>query len=121
MLLTAFLALAYGNTPQILLIEEPENGLHPSRLQMVIDILRKMSKGEIGNQARQVIVTTHSPLLLNFVQPEEVRIFRRNADGATEVTPMDQIPNIERLHKEYAPGELWYLFGEDELIKGRPA
>ncbi|MCL4207023.1 MAG: AAA family ATPase [Pirellulaceae bacterium] len=121
MLLTAFLALAYGNTPQILLIEEPENGLHPSRLQMVIEILRKMSRGEVGNQPRQIILTTHSPLLLNFVQPEEVRIFQRAADGATRVTPMDQIPNIERLHKEYAAGELWYLFGEEELVKGQSA
>ena len=121
MLLTAFLALAYGNTPQILLIEEPENGLHPSRLQMVIEILRKMSCGEVGNQPRQIILTTHSPLLLNFVQPEEVRIFQRTADGATRVTPMNQIPNIERLRKEYAAGELWYLFGEEELVKGQSA
>jgi predicted ATPase len=118
MLLTAFLALAYGDTPQILLIEEPENGLHPSRLQMVIEILRKMSTGEIGNRARQVILTTHSPLLLNFVEPEEVRIFRRNSAGATDVTPMHELPNIENLHRQYAPGELWYLFGEEELIKG---
>ncbi len=121
MLLTAFLALAYGDTPQILLIEEPENGLHPSRLQMVIEILRKMSTGEIGNQARQILLTTHSPLLLNFVQPEEVRIFRRNAKGATKVTPMHELPNIEKLHSQYAPGELWYLFGEEELVKGQPA
>jgi len=121
MLLTAFLALAYGDTPQILLIEEPENGLHPSRLQMVIDILRQMSKGEIGNRARQIVLTTHSPLLLNFVQPEEVRIFRRNSEGATEVTPMHELPNVERLHSQYAPGELWYLFGEEELVKGNPA
>ena len=121
MLLTAYLALAYGDTPQVLLIEEPENGLHPSRLQMVIDILRKMSKGEIGNRARQIVLTTHSPLLLNFVQPEDVRIFQRNSDGATEVTPMHELPNVERLHSQYAPGELWYLFGEEELINGNPA
>jgi predicted ATPase len=119
MLLTAFLALAYGDTPQILLIEEPENGLHPSRLQMVIEMLRKMSTGEIGNRARQIILTTHSPLLLNFVEPEEVRIFRRNSEGATEVTPMHAVPNIENLHRQYAPGELWYLFGEEELVKGQ--
>ncbi len=121
MLLTAFLTLAYGNTPRILLIEEPENGLHPSRLGMVIEILHKMSTGEIGNQKRQVILTTHSPLLLNFVQPEEVRIFRRNEEGATEVTPMNKVPNIDKLQTEFAPGEMWFLFGEEELLKGQPA
>ncbi len=100
MLLTGFLVLAYGNTPERLLIEEPENGLHPSRLKMVIDILRKISTGEIGNQSRQVIVTTHSPLLLNFVQPEEVRIFRRDETQGTKVTAMDQAPDIGRLRRE---------------------
>ncbi|MCI0377261.1 MAG: ATP-binding protein [Gemmataceae bacterium] len=121
MLLTAFLALAYANTPGILLIEEPENGLHPSRLKMVIDLLRKMSSGEIGNKARQIIITTHSPLLLNFVKPEEVRIFQRTTDGATKVTPMIELPNIENLQKEFAPGEIWYLFGEEDLVKGATA
>jgi predicted ATPase len=117
-LLIAFLALAYGNTPDILLIEEPENGLHPSRLQLVIDILYKISKGEIGTRPRQVILTTHSPLLLNFVRPENVRIFRRDDTGATQVTAMSAVPNLSNLLKEFATGELWYLFGEEELVKG---
>lgn len=119
MLLTGFLVLVYGNTPKRLLIEEPENGLHPSRLKMVIDILRKISTGEIGNEPRQVIVTTHSPLLLNFVQPEEVRVFRRDENEGTKVVSMDKIPNIAKLRKDFAPGELWYLFGEEELVKGK--
>jgi predicted ATPase len=121
LLLTAFLALAYGNTPDILLIEEPENGLHPSRLKLVIDILYKISRGEIGNRPRQVVLTTQSPLLLNFVRAEEVRIFRRNEGGATEVTEMHTLPNISNLLKEFATGELWYLFGEEELLKGAQA
>jgi predicted ATPase len=119
MLLLAFLVLVYGNAPDILLIEEPENGLHPSRLKMVIEILRKISTGELGNKARQVILTTHSPLLLNFVKPEEVRIFNRDESGATQITPMNKVPNIDRLQKDYAPGELLYLFGEEDLVKGQ--
>jgi predicted ATPase len=118
MLLLAYLVLVYGNAPDILLIEEPENGLHPSRLRLVIEILRSISIGEIGYKPRQVILTTHSPLLLNFVKPEEVRIFDRDEEGATHVTSMNKVPDIDRLQKEYAPGELWYLFGEENLVKG---
>jgi len=61
MLFTAFLALAFSDEPGLILIEEPENGLHPSRLQEVVDMLRKISEGALGNQPRQVIITTHSP------------------------------------------------------------
>lgn len=118
MLLTAYLALAYGDTPAVILIEEPENGLHPSRLQMLCELLRKVSTGEVGNRTRQIIMTTHSPLLLNYCQPEEVRIVRRDAEGATQVTPLTAVPNYQQLLKEFGVGELWYLLGEEALLRG---
>lgn len=119
MLLTGYLALAYSDTPEIILLEEPENGLHPSRLKMIVDLLRKMTTGEVGNRKRQIILTTHSPLLLNCCQKEEVRIVRRNEEGATTVTPMAEAPGIDKLLGEFAIGELWYLLGEEGLLKGQ--
>jgi predicted ATPase len=121
LLTTAFLALAYGNTPAILLVEEPENGLHPSKLKLVIDLLKKVSSGEVGNRTRQVIITTHSPVLLNFVLPEQVRIFARNQSGETLVVSMSEVTNIKALLSDYGVGELWYLLGEEGLLKEQSA
>lgn len=119
MLLTAFLALAFSDDPGLLLIEEPENGLHPSRLQSVVEMLRKISEGALGNQPRQVIVTTHSPLLLNYTRPEEVRIIRRDLERGTLVTPMIEVPDVQQLLGEFGVGELWYLLGEQALVEGK--
>ena len=121
MLLTAFLTLAYGKTPGLLLLEAPENGLHPFLLKLVIDLLRKISTGEVGNRKRQVIVTTHSPLLLNYAKPEEVRIFLRDQERGTQVRSLTDAPDIDKLLKEFAVGELWYLLGEEKLLEGKPA
>jgi predicted ATPase len=121
LLLTAFLTLAYTQTPGLLLFEEPENGLHPYRLQWVLDILRKMHRGEVGNRKRQIILTTHNPLLLNYASPDEVRVFVRHPEEGTKVIPMTQIPDIDRLLKEFALGELWYLLGEEKLFEGQLA
>lgn len=118
LLLTAYLALAYSDTSPVILIEEPENGLHPSRLKMLCDLLRKVSTGEVGNRPRQIIMTTHSPLLLNYCQPDEVRIVRRDAGGGTEVTPLSAVPDLNRLLGEFGIGELWYLLGEEGLLRG---
>lgn len=119
MLLTAFLALAFSDEPRLLLIEEPENGLHPSRLQSVVEMLRKISTGEVGNQPRQVILTTHSPLLLNYTRPEEVRIVQRDREKGTSVTPMSAVPDVHKLLEEFGAGELWYLLGEQGLVEGK--
>jgi predicted ATPase len=106
LLLTAFLTLTYAKTPGVLLFEDPENGLHPSRLQSVIDILRRISRGEVGNRKRQIILTTHNPLLLNYARPEDVRVFVRHPEQGTRVIPMTQVPDIDRLLKEFSLGEL---------------
>lgn len=111
LLLTAFLLLAYGATPEILLIEEPENGMHPSRLELVISLLRRISEGEIGARPRQVILTTHSPLILGYVKPEEVRIFRRDPEKGTEIIPLSAVPDLDRLSAMPA-GDLWYFLAE---------
>lgn len=108
MLLTAILALAYSEEPGMLLIEEPENGVDPGRLRVIVETLRRVAAGTIGGQARQVIVTTHSALVLNHVSPEEVRIVHREPDGGTEVTPMSRVPEAERLGEELGLGEIGY-------------
>jgi predicted ATPase len=118
LLLTAYLALVYGDTPEILLIEEPENGLHPKRLKEVIQLFRDISTGKVGNRPRQVIVTTHNPILLNEAQPEEVRVVTRSLEGGTSVKNFDELPDIRAHLDEFGIGELWYLLGEDALLKG---
>jgi predicted ATPase len=121
LLLSAYLTLAYTQTPGLLLIEEPENGLHPNRLQMVLDLMRKMSRGEVGNRKRQIVLTTHNPLLLNYAKPEEVRVFVRDPEQGTRVFPMTKVADIDRLLNEFALGELWYMLGEERLFEEQPA
>jgi hypothetical protein len=88
---------------------------------LVIDILRKISAGEVGTRKRQVLITTHNPLLLNYARPEEVRVFVRDQQQGTQATPMSKVPDIDRLLQEFAIGELWYLLGEEKLFVEAPA
>lgn len=61
-------------------IEEPELTVHPGAIPLLHDYLTQATK------RGQVIVTTHSPELLDLVQPEHVRVVLRGADGVTSVT-----------------------------------
>lgn len=100
--------------PGLILIDEPENGIHPKRLEEVVKLLRDLCQHE----SVQIIITTHSPYLLDWVEPEEVHIFTRSGDLSTSVTRMADVPDIETLRKGYHLGELWFNYGEEALING---
>jgi predicted ATPase len=116
MLLLAFLWLQYQDpTPDLLAIEEPERGLHPYLLRELVDVLRRLSTGDLGSRAIQVIMATHSAELLEFLRPEEVRFMRRNeADGSVlvESAPTDS-PDWEQAFQEYrnSLGSAWLAGG----------
>ncbi len=106
LVLTAFLALVYGSTPDILLIEQPEDSLHPAGLKMVFELLRKVSAGEVGGRPRQVVVTTHSPTLLSLARPEDVRVVRRHPERGTWIVPLSTVQNPQKFLDELAPFEM---------------
>lgn len=106
----AYAATQYLKPAAILLVEEPENGLHPARITDVVSILREISK------VTQVVVATHSPLLVNELAPEEVTVITRDPEEGSQARALQDTPNFEERRKVYALGELWlsYANGEDE-------
>ena len=72
--------------------EEPENGVHPRRLELIAQLLLSLAL----EQGRQVVVTTHSPLFCDAVlkgarsRPGDVGLFNVRREGqATVVRPFD--------------------------------
>ena len=104
-----FAALQYCGA-SLLLVEEPENGLHPSRIRDVMEILRKISE-----TTAQVVIATHSPLVINEMKPSEVTVVTRD-DSGTRCKPIGETPGFADRSKVYALGELWlsYANGKDE-------
>ena len=72
----------------LLAFEEPENGVHPRRLELIAELLLALAM----DQGRQVVVTTHSPLFCDAVlraarsAPRDIGLFNvRRGDGGTVV------------------------------------
>ncbi len=101
----------------LFLVEEPETGLHPARIADVMHLLRSFSEQEDC----QILVATHSPLVVNELEPQEVSVVTRpSLEAGTIVTPMTETKNFESRAKGYALGELWVSFAdgntESELV-----
>jgi len=114
----AFAVLPYLAPTSLLLVEEPENGLHPARIAEVVGVLRAISR------KTQVILATHSPLVVNELAPDEVTVVTRNREHGTRATVIKDVPRFEERSKVYALGELWlsYADGKEEgpLLEGGP-
>lgn len=107
-----FLALAttllQPSPPRVIVIDEPELGLHPVAIRMIGALMRSVST------STQLVVSTQSPLLLDEFQPEDV-IVADLVDGATTLTRLDPVALAQWL-EEYSLGELW----EKNELGGRP-
>ncbi|GAB3777988.1 hypothetical protein GCM10028818_26070 [Spirosoma horti] len=71
------------NPPKLLLLEEPEKGIHPRRIFEVIQFIFRLAE----EKDVQVIMTTHSPIVVDMFKdmPESVFIFDKDDEGATHV------------------------------------
>ena len=111
----AYLAIAYlPNPPRILLIEEPENGIHPGRVREIVRLLREMTE---RSPAIQIIMTSHSPYLVDEMQPEEVTWCRR-VDGQIMTERLDANDLVRQQQDLFDLGEIWsnYLDAAPEVI-----
>jgi predicted ATPase len=107
----AYVALQHVEPTPLILIEEPENGLHPARISEVMRVLRELSK------TSQVIIATHSPLVINELEPEEVTVLTRDPEKGTQVHPLKDTPNFAQRSEVYSLGELWVSYSDGDQEK----
>ena len=80
-------------SPTLIGFEEPENGIHPHRIQLVAELLN--TRRIIGGT--QIIVTTHSPILLNYLPLDSLFECSRT-DGSTRIRPVrERAPLLKAL------------------------
>ncbi len=89
-------------------IEEIENHLHPKLLETVVEVYTQ-KQSERGPQAAQVILTTHSPYLVDKMSLDDLIVVEKS-DGATKcIRPATKKHLRELLEREeLGLGELWY-------------
>ncbi len=113
----AFLASLYQiETPSIICFEEIENGVHPWLLHKMIELLKLVSTEGINGKPVQVLITTHSPVLLDYVEPKQVRAVELDTEGKTQVHELPiESKAFQKALDAYdgALGELWFtnVFG----------
>ena len=95
--------------PSVILVDEPELGLHPYAITLLASLVKQASV------ATQVILSTQSPLLLDHFQPEDVLVAERVND-ATHLARLEP-SRLKSWLEDYSLGQLW----EKNEFGGRPS
>ena len=89
-------------------LEEPENHLHPRLLSLLVEIANQR-RTELGAHGSQAIVTTHSPYLLDLLDPEDIILVSKQK-GETRFQRVESADELRRLMRESENtlGRLWF-------------
>lgn len=108
-----FMALAtlllQPNLPNVVVLDEPELGLHPSAIVLLAALVRSASK------RTQVILATQSARLVDEFEPRQIAVLETDPDSATQCRRLDA-DRLSQWLEDYSLGELW----EKNLFGGRP-
>jgi predicted ATPase len=94
--------------PSVIILDEPELGLHPRAIAVLAGLLQSAALH------RQVIVATQSPVLLDHFEPEQVIVAER--EGAESVFRRLDRYKLESWLEEYTLSDLW----DKNVLGGRP-
>ena len=106
--LVTLLNLSSDMLPDVLLLDEPELGLHPAAIGLIAGMIKQRSID------RQIIVATQSPRFVDSFDLDEIVVLELR-DGRTECHRLEA-HEYQHWIDEFSPGQLW----EKNLLGGRP-
>ncbi len=99
-------ALLQPNPPELMLIDEPELGLHPEALKVLAELIN------LSKEHTQIIASTQSPAFADLFAPEDIVTVKRQ-DGATTLERLDA-STLSAWLNHFSIGQLW----RKNVIKG---
>jgi len=110
LLILGLLAALLGPTrPRILLMDDIEHGLHPLAQEKLVKVV-----GGLMDRFSdlQLLATSHSPYLLDYLSPDQVRVVSSGPDGYAVCGRLMDHQKFDKWKDELHPGEMWSIFGE---------
>ena len=96
--------------PSLIVIDEPELGLHPTAISILAGMIKKASENA------QVVIATQSPRLLDEFSADKVVVVERDAQHRTSMFRQLSSEQLKAWEDEYTTSELW----DKNVIGGRP-
>ena len=107
--LITLLNLPSDMLPEVILLDEPELGLHPNAITLIAAMIERVSK------SHQVILATQSPFMVNCFKLDNL-VVADQKDGATRLRKLDSTQYQEWLDDDFSVSDLWL----SNVLGGQP-
>jgi predicted ATPase len=97
--------LRHPEPPPLVLIEEIENGLDPRSIHLLVEEIRTAVLGGVT----QVVLTTHSPYLLDLLKLDQLVLVARDQKGEPRFNRPGNNASLAEWSREFAPGRLYTM------------
>ena len=101
--------------PNLVLLDDIEQGLHPKAQRELITVFKQIIQ---ANPNLQIIFTTHSPYIIDELEPSQVHVLSNSKSGFTHAKRLDEHPDAEWAKQTLTTGEFWNAEGEDWVVDG---
>jgi len=103
------------NQPNLVLLDDVEQGLHSTAQRELIDVFKEIIQ---ANPNLQIIFSTHSPYIVDELTHSQVHVLNNTNSGLTLAKRLDEHPDVEWAKQTLTTGEFWDAEGEDWVVAG---
>jgi len=97
----------------MVLLDEIEDGINPYMTEQIVSLLREINE----KQKRQVIITTHSPVILNDFNQEEIIFLWKDKNGSAHSRKFFDTEEMKSLLEALNPGEIWINLEKEDILE----
>ncbi len=114
LIVLALLTILHGpNPPNLLLLDDFDQSLHPEAQVELVRLVKHLLD-ELPDV--QIVATTHSPYILDEVDPSDVNVFALRADGTVATKRLSEHPEAGKMKGALSAGQLWSLDPERDWV-----
>ncbi len=95
-------------SPQLILLDDVEQGLHPQAQRELIHVLKEFAE----KQERQILITSHSPYIIDALSADDIYVMTTNQQGTSMTKRLSDHPDAKRALSVLTTGEFWSAEGE---------
>jgi predicted ATPase len=109
LLVIGLVTLLHHDSPSLVLIDDLDKALHPIAQKEIVHMLRRCID---ANPLLQILATTHSPFVVDALEPEQVLVAGSVDSRTTTIRPLSEHPSGKKQKAYLDAGEFWSAVGE---------